>query len=101
MGHQAGADFEAGIESGLTAILSSTKFLFRAEPVRADNAGAGGRDKRRAGVADLEIAVAAWPSCCGAQGPDKALRRRRIGRQAARQRDAARADPSHAEGSTL
>ena len=27
--------FEAGIESGLTAILSSTKFLFRAEPVDA------------------------------------------------------------------
>ena len=26
-------DFEAGIESGLTAILSSTKFLFRAEPL--------------------------------------------------------------------
>src|ERR1700733_2919173 len=30
MGRQAG-DFEAAIESGLTAILSSTKFLFRAE----------------------------------------------------------------------
>jgi hypothetical protein len=27
-------DFESGIEGGLTAILSSTKFLFRAEPVR-------------------------------------------------------------------
>ena len=26
-------DFEGGIESGLTAILASTKFLFRAEPV--------------------------------------------------------------------
>ncbi len=32
MGRQA-ADFEAGIESGLTAILSSTKFLYRAEPL--------------------------------------------------------------------
>ena len=32
-GRQNGGDFEAGIESGLTAILSSTKFLFRAEPV--------------------------------------------------------------------
>jgi hypothetical protein len=32
MGRENG-DFEAGIESGLTAILSSTKFLFRAEPV--------------------------------------------------------------------
>ncbi|HEY4214215.1 MAG TPA: DUF1592 domain-containing protein [Steroidobacteraceae bacterium] len=30
VGRQSG-DFEAGIESGLTAILSSTKFLFRAE----------------------------------------------------------------------
>ncbi len=27
--------FEAGIEGGLTSILSSTKFLFRAEPVSA------------------------------------------------------------------
>jgi hypothetical protein len=34
MGHEEGG-FEAGIEGGLTAILSSTKFLFRAEPVKA------------------------------------------------------------------
>ncbi len=32
-GRQNGGDFEAGIESGLTAILSSTRFLFRAEPL--------------------------------------------------------------------
>jgi len=32
VGRQAG-DFEAGIESGLTAILASTKFLYRAEPL--------------------------------------------------------------------
>ncbi len=32
MGHEQGG-FESGIEAGLTAILSSTKFLFRAEPV--------------------------------------------------------------------
>lgn len=32
LGRQAGGDFDAGIESGLTAILSSTKFLYRAEP---------------------------------------------------------------------
>jgi hypothetical protein len=32
-GRQNGGDFEAGVESGLTAILSSTKFLFRAEPI--------------------------------------------------------------------
>jgi hypothetical protein len=35
MGRESG-DFEAGIESGLTAILSSTKFLFRAEPLPAN-----------------------------------------------------------------
>ncbi len=34
MGRQVG-DFDAGIESGLTSILSSTKFLFRAEPAPA------------------------------------------------------------------
>jgi hypothetical protein len=34
-------DFEAGIESGLTAILASTKFLFRAEPVPTQTTGAG------------------------------------------------------------
>ena len=34
MGREAG-DFEAGIESGLTSILSSTKFLFRAEAAPA------------------------------------------------------------------
>jgi hypothetical protein len=34
MGRENG-DFEAGIESGLTSILSSSKFLFRAEPVVA------------------------------------------------------------------
>jgi hypothetical protein len=38
------ADFEAGIESGLTAILSSTKFLYRVEPlpqaVNTSNVGA-------------------------------------------------------------
>ena len=32
VGRQSG-DFDAGIESGLTAILSSTKFLFRSDPV--------------------------------------------------------------------
>jgi hypothetical protein len=32
MGREAG-DFDAGIESGLTAILASTKFLYRAEPI--------------------------------------------------------------------
>jgi hypothetical protein len=37
LGRQSG-DFEAGIESGLTAILASTKFLYRVEPVPADAA---------------------------------------------------------------
>jgi hypothetical protein len=31
-----GGDFDAGIESGLTAILSSTKFLYRAETLPSD-----------------------------------------------------------------
>lgn len=35
LGRQAGGDFDAGIESGLTAILASTKFLYRAERVPA------------------------------------------------------------------
>lgn len=35
MGRQVG-DFDMGIESGLTSILSSTKFLFRAEPLPTD-----------------------------------------------------------------
>ena len=38
MGRESG-DFEAGIESGLTAILSSTKFLYRAEPLPTNPAG--------------------------------------------------------------
>jgi mono/diheme cytochrome c family protein len=36
-GRQAG-DFEAGIEAGLTAILASTKFLYRAEPLPNETA---------------------------------------------------------------
>ncbi len=35
MGRESG-DFEAGVESGLTAILANTKFLYRAEPLPAD-----------------------------------------------------------------
>ena len=37
MGHDQDG-FDAGIEGGLTSILSSTKFLFRAEPVKAQAA---------------------------------------------------------------
>ncbi len=36
LGRRSGGDFDAGIESGLTAILSSTKFLYRAEPAPPD-----------------------------------------------------------------
>lgn len=35
---RANSDFEAGIESGLTAILSSTRFLLRSAPAVADSA---------------------------------------------------------------
>jgi hypothetical protein len=45
-------DFEAGIESGLTAILSSTKFLLRSAPVMADDK----RGKVEA-LTDLELAT--------------------------------------------
>ncbi len=66
MGREAG-DFEAGIESGLTAILSSTKFLFRAEPVAA-SASPGAATH----LTDLELASRLsffiWSS-----GPDQEL----------------------------
>lgn len=65
MGRDSGADFEAGIESGLTSILSSTKFLFRAEPIAAP----GDAPTR---VSDLELASRLsffmWSA-----GPDKPL----------------------------
>jgi mono/diheme cytochrome c family protein len=65
MGRENG-DFEAGIESGLTSILSSTKFLFRAEPVATQSADAPTR------VTDLELASRLsffmWSS-----GPDNTL----------------------------
>jgi hypothetical protein len=65
MGREAGGDFEAGIESGLTSILSSTKFLFRAEPVSLQ-ADAPSR------ITDVELASRLsffmWSS-----GPDKPL----------------------------
>src|SRR5580692_3306901 len=50
MGRQVG-DFDMGIESGLTSILSSTKFLFRAEPLPTD--GKPGSVYR---LGDLELA---------------------------------------------
>jgi mono/diheme cytochrome c family protein len=66
MGRKAG-DFEAGIESGLTSILSSTKFLFRAEPAVA-NVTPGNSTR----LTDLELASRLsffiWSS-----GPDQPL----------------------------
>jgi len=44
-------DFEAGVENGLTAILSSTRFLFRAERSIADGSDEGTRR-----LSDLELA---------------------------------------------
>ena len=66
MGREAG-DFEAGIESGLTAILSSTKFLFRAEPAPT-NASAGTPSR----VTDLELA-SRLSFFLWSQGPDQEL----------------------------
>ncbi len=40
-GRESGGDFEAGIENALTAILSSTRFLFRAEHSLADEPAEG------------------------------------------------------------
>jgi mono/diheme cytochrome c family protein len=64
-GRQVGG-FEAGIESGLTAILSSTKFLFRAENLADASPGAVSR------ISDLELASRLsfflWSA-----GPDKQL----------------------------
>ncbi|MEO6184722.1 MAG: DUF1592 domain-containing protein [Steroidobacteraceae bacterium] len=60
-------DFEGGIESGLTAILSSTKFLLRSAPSMADEK----RGKVEA-LTDLELATRLsfflWSA-----GPDQAL----------------------------
>jgi hypothetical protein len=72
MGRQAG-DFEAGIESGLTAILSSTKFLYRAEPIPsattvATAAGVG----QVAPVDDLSLA-SRLSFLMWSQGPDEEL----------------------------
>jgi hypothetical protein len=59
---RAEGDFETGIEGGLTAILSSTKFLFRAEPVPAQAATqatavrTAGTDPEAVPLNDLELA---------------------------------------------
>jgi Protein of unknown function (DUF1592)/Protein of unknown function (DUF1588)/Protein of unknown function (DUF1585)/Protein of unknown function (DUF1595)/Protein of unknown function (DUF1587)/Planctomycete cytochrome C len=66
MGREAG-DFEAGIESGLTSILSSTKFLFRAEPAPA---GSGPGSVYR--LNDLQLA-SRLSFFLWSEGPDQPL----------------------------
>jgi hypothetical protein len=67
MGHEQGG-FEAGIEGGLTSILSSTKFLFRAEPVKA------GAEKAAAAVPLDDLALASRLSfLLWSQVPDQPL----------------------------
>ncbi len=60
-------DFEAGIESGLTAILSSTRFLLRSAPDMAD-----GRRGQVEALTDLELATRLSFFIWGA-GPDQRL----------------------------
>jgi hypothetical protein len=75
MGHEQGG-FEAGIEGGLTSILSSTKFLFRAEPVKAGAASvqAGAPDKAPAAVPLDDLALASRLSfLLWSQVPDQTL----------------------------
>jgi hypothetical protein len=61
------SDFDAGIESGLTAILSSTKFLFRAE-----QSGAQAAADAPAALSDLELA-SRLSFFLWSQGPDQQL----------------------------
>jgi mono/diheme cytochrome c family protein len=65
-GRQSG-DFDAGIESGLTAILSSTKFLFRSDPIPTQ--AAPGSIVPVAGLAlASRLSFLLW-----SQGPDQQL----------------------------
>ena len=71
-GRKAG-DFDAGIESGLTAILSSTKFLYRAEPIPTlvkTSTTAG--EQPVVAVDDLSLA-SRLSFLMWSQGPDPAL----------------------------
>ena len=63
---RSGRDFEAGIESGLTAILASTRFLFRAE-ASAAHAGDAAQP-----LTDLELA-SRLSFFLWSEGPDAAL----------------------------
>ena len=69
MGREAG-DFDAGIESGLTAILSSTKFLYRAETL--PNAGSLLTTKSVVPVDDVSLA-SRLSFLMWSEGPDQQL----------------------------
>ncbi len=73
-GRQAGGDFEAGIEGGLTAILSSTKFLYRAEPIPNNPASPGTLigTSRVISVDDLSLA-SRLSFLMWSEGPDRQL----------------------------
>ncbi len=71
-GRQAGGDFEAGIEGGLTAILSSTKFLYRAEPIPSNPAGTLIGTSRVISVDDLSLA-SRLSFLMWSEGPDRQL----------------------------
>jgi len=67
MGREA-SDFETGIESGLTAILSSTKFLFRTQPGPLQNVA----DGSIVPISDLELA-SRLSFFLWSEGPDREL----------------------------
>ena len=64
---RAAQDFEAGIESGLTAILASTRFLLRSAPMPVDPAGNGIQDLTGLELA-TRLAFFLWSA-----GPDQRL----------------------------
>ncbi len=72
-GRTAGGDFDAGIESGLTAILSSTRFLYRADPLPKSLRG-GALVGTSAVVPVNEMALASRLSfLMWSEGPDRQL----------------------------
>jgi mono/diheme cytochrome c family protein len=68
-----GGDFEAGIEGGLTAILASTKFLYRAEPIPTDLTGGTLVAKQPAIEVDGVSLASRLAFFMWSQGPDNRL----------------------------
>ena len=68
LGRESG-DFDAGIESGLTALLASTKFLVRTEPTATSAGAVAGKPTP---LSDLELA-SRLAFFLWSQGPDQAL----------------------------